>query len=220
MCNFDFNMNIKGKKMYVVYFDIVNSRLITNRKSMELKLNKVKLYINKLQSANPENIIKIEVWKGIDELLLMSESIEKLLEAILNIQQIMHPYHFRLVVSYTQIKNTQNEIRSMDSKVFAQLSDAMIRLKEVPANVYTLFSEKDFVYKLLFLNLEALMFIKSSFTDKQMNIYKLYTQGLNQQKIALKMKVSQQYVSLVLKQIKFNAVNNIECKLLNSANDF
>jgi DNA-binding NarL/FixJ family response regulator len=213
-------MNIKGKKMYVVYFDIVNSRLITNRKSMELKLNKVKLYINKLQSANPENIIKIEVWKGIDELLLMSESIEKLLEAILNIQQIMHPYHFRLVVSYTQIKNTQNEIRSMDSKVFAQLSDAMIRLKEVPANVYTLFSEKDFVYKLLFLNLEALMFIKSSFTDKQMNIYKLYTQGLNQQKIALKMKVSQQYVSLVLKQIKFNAVNNIECKLLNSANDF
>lgn len=206
--------------MYVVYFDIVNSRLITNRKSMELKLNKVKLYINKLQSANPENIIKIEVWKGIDELLLMSESIEKLLEAILNIQQIMHPYHFRLVVSYTQIKNTQNEIRSMDSKVFAQLSDAMIRLKEVPANVYTLFSEKDFVYKLLFLNLEALMFIKSSFTDKQMNIYKLYTQGLNQQKIALKMKVSQQYVSLVLKQIKFNAVNNIECKLLNSANDF
>lgn len=213
-------MNIKGKKMYVVYFDIVNSRLITNRKAMELKLNKVKLYINKLQSANPENIIKIEVWKGIDELLLMSESIEKLLEAILNIQQIMHPYHFRLVVSYTQIKNTQNEIRSMDSKVFAQLSDAMIRLKELPANVYTLFSEKDFVYKLLFLNLEALMFIKSSFTDKQMNIYKLYTQGLNQQKIALKMKVSQQYVSLVLKQIKFNAVNNIECKLLNSANDF
>lgn len=213
-------MNIKGKKMYVVYFDIVNSRLITNRKLMELKLNKVKLYINKLQSANPENIIKIEVWKGIDELLLMSESIEKLLEAILNIQQIMHPYHFRLVVSYTQIKNTQNEIRSMDSKVFAQLSDAMIRLKELPANVYTLFSEKDFVYKLLFLNLEALMFIKSSFTDKQMNIYKLYTQGLNQQKIALKMKVSQQYVSLVLKRIKFNAVNNIECKLLNSANDF
>jgi len=206
------------KKVYLLYFDIVNSRLIKNRRKIESKIGKAINYVQLLSKQNPAQLNKMEVWKGLDELMYICETPQNALQTILELQHIFSPYAFRVIIAETTLKKTSEHIREMNDSAFAKITDAMVQLKKKPSFLDFLASDDEQKNALLFLNLQTILLLKSNFTEKQMQLYGLYSKGFTQNEMALKLKVSQQYISSVLRQIRFAEIHFIERKLLLSAN--
>jgi hypothetical protein len=192
----------------VIYIDIIGSRKIKSKTDMELHVNNMRDFMSK----NAEYGI-FDVWKGLDEYMIISPDWAFATNAVLKVQEILHPYGQRFILTTFENVDFSKPIHEMDNKAFVLLSDGMIKLKKTGLYVDIITNGSDSLLDSLNVSLNALLMIKNSFTANQMEIYSLYKTGVSQKEIAGQLKKSQQYVSDTLNRIKFENLNTLEDKL-------
>lgn len=192
----------------VIYIDIIGSRKITSKTDMKLHVNNMMDFMSK----NGEYGV-FDIWKGLDEYMIISPDWELAIHTVLKVQEILHPYGQRFVVTAIGNVDFSKPIHEMDDKAFALLSDGMTKLKKTGLYVDIITPGKDLLLDSVNVILNALIMIKNSFTANQMGIYRMYKTGISQKEIAAQLNKSQQYVSDSLNRIKFENLNTLEDKL-------
>ena len=191
-----------------IYIDIVDSRKIKQRTEVEFRVKNLQKYF---KDNNELGIF--EIWKGLDEYMILSPSWETANEAVIKIQEILHPYAQRFVITPFENVDYSKKIHTMDNPKFVILSDGMIKLKKTSLFVEIIASENEILSEAIAIILNAIILIKNAFTSKQMEVYRLYKIKLSQKEIASRLNKSQQYVSDTLNRINFDNVNAFEVKL-------
>ena len=192
----------------VIYIDIIGSRKITSKTDMELHVSTMRDFMSK----NSEYGI-FDIWKGLDEYMIISPDWLFAIQTILKVQEILHPYRQRFVLTTIGNVDFSKPIHEMDDKAFVLLSDGMTKLKKTGLYVDIITPGKDLLLDSLNVILNALIIIKNSFTANQMDVYRMYKTGISQKEIAAQINKSQQYVSDTLNRIKFENLNMLEDKL-------
>jgi len=192
----------------VIYIDIIGSRKITSKTDMELHVSTMRDFMSK----NSEYGI-FDIWKGLDEYMIISPDWLFAIQTILKVQEILHPYGQRFVLTTIGNVDFSKPIHEMDDKAFVLLSDGMTKLKKTGLYVDIITPGNDLLLDSLNVILNALIMIKNSFTANQMEVYRMYRTGISQKEIAGQINKSQQYVSDTLNRIKFENLNMLEDKL-------
>ncbi len=192
----------------VIYIDIIGSRKITSKTDMELQVSNMMDFMSK----NGEYGV-FDIWKGLDEYMIISPDWELAIHTVLKVQEILHPYGQRFVLTTIGNVDFSKPIHEMDNKVFVLLSDGMIKLKKTGLYLDIITPGKDLLLDSINIILNALIMIKNSFTANQMEVYRMYKTGISQKEIAAQLNKSQQNVSDTLNRIKFENLNTLEDKL-------
>ena len=154
-----------------------------------------------------------DIWKGLDEYMIISPGWELAIHTVLKVQEILHPYGQRFVLTTIGNVDFSKPIHEMDNKAFGLLSDGMTKLKKTGLYLDIITPGKDLLLDSINIILNALIMIKNSFTANQMEVYRMYKTGISQKEIAAQVNKSQQYVSDTLNRIKFENLNTLEDKL-------
>ena len=192
----------------VIYIDIIGSRKITSKTDMELHVSNMIDFMSK----NGEYGV-FDIWKGLDEYMIISPDWELAIHTVLKVQEILHPYGQRFVLTTIGNVDLSKPIHEMDDKAFVLLSDGMTKLKKTGLYLDIITPGKDLLLDSINIILNALIMIKNSFTANQMEVYRMYKTGISQKEIAAQVNKSQQYVSDTLNRIKFENLNTLEDKL-------
>ena len=191
-----------------IYIDVIDSRKIELRDDLEFHVNNLKDFFSK----NEEYGI-FSIWKGLDEFMVISPNWEFAAKTVIKIQEFLHSYEQRFVLTGFEDVNTDKPVHEMDNKEFAMLADGMIRLKKTKLYVEIIGKEYSVLLDSISIILNALVSMKSSLTRSQMDIYCQNKAGISQTEIALQNNKSQQYVSKTLKGIKAENLNVLEERL-------
>jgi hypothetical protein len=200
-------MKTQGKGIGI-YIDIIGSRRIQSRNDLEFHVNALKDFILK----NEEFGI-FDIWKGLDEFILISPDWEFAINSVIKVQEILHPYGQRFVLTPFETVDYTKSIHEMDNKSFVLLSDRMTRLKKTGLLVDITAYGDELLLESVSVILNAIFLLKNSFTLNQMNIYCLYKSGIAQKEIAAQLNKSQQHISDTLNRIKFDYLNTLEDRL-------
>lgn len=191
-----------------IYIDVIDSRKIERRDELEFHVNNLKAFF----SRNEEYGI-FAIWKGLDEFMIISPNWEFAAKTVIKVQELLHPFEQRFVLTGFEDVNTEKPVHEMDNKGFAVLSDGMTNLKKT--NLFVeIVAEKDAVLlEAISIILNALISIKRAFTKNQMDIYCQGKAKKSQIEIAQHINKSQQYVSKTLNGIKSGNLDVLEDKL-------
>ena len=134
-------------------------------------------------------------------------------KAVIKVQELLHPYEQRFVLTGFEDVYTDRPVHEMDNKEFALLADGMIRLKKTKLYVEIISEEQAILLDSVSIILNALISMRSVFTRSQMEIYSQNKAGKSQVEIAREINKSQQYVSKTLNVIKSENLGLMEEKL-------
>lgn len=206
-------MKDKKNNTYIAYIDIVDSRKIRDRKVLNAKGNSFFKYFEK-RSLDSSNYINIATWKGLDEYIIRTKNLKSMIELLIQWQEILHPFEYRVVVAHTYFPISRKEIQEIDHPIFEQLVEAMTVLKKGVMKFKTLEHDNDTNKVFFDLTVNSLILIKSNFTANQMQLYRMSSNEMTQEAVSKKMKTSQQYISKALRAISFETVFTMQKKLL------
>ena len=144
----------------VIYIDIIGSRKITSKTDMELHVSTMRDFMSK----NSEYGI-FDIWKGLDEYMIISPDWLFAIQTILKVQEILHPYRQRFVLTTIGNVDFSKPIHEMDDKAFVLLSDGMTKLKKTGLYVDIITPGNDLLLDSLNVILNALIMIKNSFLN-------------------------------------------------------
>lgn len=191
-----------------IYIDVIDSRKIQSRNELELQVNKLKEFFR----SNEEYGI-FDIWKGLDEFMIISPDWEFAVKTVIKVQELLHPFEQRFVLTGFDHVEIDKSVHEMDNKEFASLADGMIRLKKNKLYVETITNEHSILLDSVSIILNALISLKNLFTRSQMDIYCQNKSGKPQKEIARQINKSQQYVSKTLNGIKAENLDLLEEKL-------
>jgi hypothetical protein len=191
-----------------IYIDVVDSRKIETRDDLEFQINNLKDFF----SRNVEYGI-FDIWKGLDEFMIISPNWEFAVKSVLKVQELLHPYEQRFVLTGFEDVDTNKPVHEMDNKEFVILSDGMISLKKSKLYVAIIDEIQPVLLESVSIILNALIAMKSSLTRSQMDIYCQNKAGISQVEIARQANKSQQYISKTLRVIKAENLVVFEEKL-------
>lgn len=191
-----------------IYIDVIDSRKIQSRDDLEFKINQLRNFF----SENKEYGI-FSIWKGLDEFMIIAPNWEFAAKAVINVQELLHPYEQRFVLTGFEDVYTDRPVHEMDNKEFALLADGMIRLKKTKLYVEIILDDQAILLDSVSIILNALISMRSVFTRSQMEIYSQNKAGKSQVEIAREINKSQQYVSKTLNGIKSENLGLMEEKL-------
>lgn len=191
-----------------IYIDVIDSRKIAVKDDLEFQINNLKDFF----SCNKEYGI-FEIWKGLDEFMIISPNWEFAAKAVLKVQELLHPYEQRFVLTGFEDVDTNKPVHEMNNKEFVTLSDGMIRLKKTKLYVAIVGGAETVLLESVTIILNALIAMKSSLTRSQMAIYCQNKAGISQVEIARQANKSQQYISKTLRVIKAENMVVFEEKL-------
>ena len=191
-----------------IYIDVIDSRKIQTRNDLELQVNKLKEFFR----SNEEYGI-FDIWKGLDEFMIISPDWEFAVKTVIKVQELLHPFEQRFVLTGFDHVEIDKPVHEMDNKEFASLADGMISLKKNKLYVETITNEHSILLDSISIILNALISLKSLFTRSQMDIYRQNKSGKPQKEIARQINKSQQYVSKTLNGIKAENLDLLEEKL-------
>ena len=191
-----------------IYIDVIDSRKIQSRDDLEFKINQLRNFF----SENKEYGI-FSIWKGLDEFMIIAPNWEFAAKAVIKVQELLHPYEQRFVLTGFEDVYTDRPVHEMDNKEFALLADGMIRLKKTKLYVEIISEEQAILLDSVSIILNALISMRSVFTRSQMEIYSQNKAGKSQVEIAREINKSQQYVSKTLNVIKSENLGLMEEKL-------
>ena len=191
-----------------IYIDVIDSRKIQSRNDLELQVNNLKEFFR----SNEEYGI-FDIWKGLDEFMIISPDWEFAVKAVLKVQELLHPFEQRFVLTGFDHVEIDKPIHEMDNKEFVMLADGMISLKKNKLYVEIVAKEYSGLLDSVSIILNALITLKNLFTPSQMDIYRQNKAGKSQKELAGTIKKSQQYVSKTLNGIKAANLDVLEEKL-------
>ena len=191
-----------------IYIDVIDSRKIQSRDDLEFKINQLRNFF----SENKEYGI-FSIWKGLDEFMIIAPNWEFAAKAVIKVQELLHPYEQRFVLTGFEDVFTDRPVHEMDNKEFALLADGMIRLKKTKLYVEIISEEQAILLDSVSIILNALISMRSVFTRSQMEIYSQNKAGKSQVEIAREINKSQQYVSKTLNGINAENLGLMEEKL-------
>lgn len=191
-----------------IYIDVIDSRKIQSRNDLELQVNNLKEFFR----SNEEYGI-FDIWKGLDEFMIISPDWEFAVKTVIKVQELLHPFEQRFVLTGFDHVEIDKPVHEMDNKEFASLADGMISLKKNKLYVETITNEHSILLDSISIILNALISLKSLFTRSQMDIYRQNKSGKPQKEIARQINKSQQYVSKTLNGIKAENLDLLEEKL-------
>lgn len=197
-----------GKNGVGIYIDVIDSRKIKSRNDLESQVNDLKEFFRE----NEEYGI-FDIWKGLDEFMIISPDWEFAVKAVLKVQELLHPFEQRFVLTGFDNVETDKPIHEMDNKEFVTLADGMISLKKNKLYVEIVAKEYSGLLDSVSIILNALITLKNLFTPSQMDIYRQNKAGKSQKELAGTIKKSQQYVSKTLNGIKAANLDVLEEKL-------
>ncbi len=191
-----------------IYIDVIDSREIQSRDDLEFKINQLRNFF----SENKEYGI-FSIWKGLDEFMIIAPNWEFAAKAVIKVQELLHPYEQRFVLTGFEDVYTDRPVHEMDNKEFALLADGMIRLKKTKLYVEIILDDQAILLDSVSIILNAFISMRSVFTRSQMEIYSQNKAGKSQVEIAREINKSQQYVSKTLNGIKSENLGLMEEKL-------
>ena len=197
-----------GQNGVGIYIDVIDSRKIQSRNDLESQVNNLKEFFRE----NEEYGI-FDIWKGLDEFMIISPDWEFAVKAVLKVQELLHPFEQRFVLTGLDNVETDKPIHEMDNKEFVTLADGMISLKKNKLYVEIVAKEYSGLLDSVSIILNALITLKNLFTQSQMDIYRQNKAGKSQKELAGTIKKSQQYVSKTLNGIKAANLDVLEEKL-------
>lgn len=191
-----------------IYIDVIDSRKIQSRDDLEFKINQLRNFF----SENKEYGI-FSIWKGLDEFMIIAPNWEFAAKAVIKVQELLHPYEQRFVLTGFEDVYTDRPVHEMDNKEFALLADGMIRLKKTKLYLEIILDDQAILLDSVSIILNALISMRSVFTRSQMEIYSQNKAGKSQVEIAREINKSQQYVSKTLNGINAENLGLMEEKL-------
>lgn len=191
-----------------IYIDVIDSRKIQSRDDLEFKINQLRNFFGE----NKEYGI-FSIWKGLDEFMIIAPNWEFAAKAVIKVQELLHPYEQRFVLTGFEDVYTDKPVHEMDNKEFSLLADGMIRLKRTKLYVEIILDDQAILLDSVSIILNALISMRSVFTRSQMEIYSQNKAGKSQVEIAREINKSQQYVSKTLNGIKSENLGLMEEKL-------
>jgi hypothetical protein len=206
-------MSTEGKGIGI-YIDIIGSRRIQSRNDIEFHVNALKEFISK----NEEYGI-FDIWKGLDEFIIISPDWEYAVKSVIKVQEILHPYGQRFVLTPFETVDYTKSIHEMDNKSFVLVSEGMTRLKKAGLLVEIITTADELLLESVSVILNAIFLLKNSFTLNQMEVYCLYKSGMAQKEIAARLNKSQQHISDTLGRIKFEFLRTLEDRLTQIVTD-
>ena len=197
-----------GKNGIGIYIDVIDSRKIQSRNDLEFQVNKLKEFF-----ISHEEYGIFDIWKGLDEFMIISPSWEFAVKAVIKVQELLHPFEQRFVLTGFDDVEIGKPIHEMDNKEFVTLADGMISLKKNKLYVEIITKEHSILLDSVSIILNALISLKRLFTRSQMDIYCQNKAGKPQKELAQQINKSQQYISKTLHGIKAENLDVLEEKL-------
>jgi len=191
-----------------IYIDLIGSREIQSRNDMELRINALKDFVN-----NNEDYGIFDIWKGLDEFMIISPDWDFAVRSVIKVQEVLHPYECRFVLTPFNNIKYGTPIHEMDNPSFVLLSEGMTKLKKTGLNVEIITPGNEVLFQSVAIILNAIILLKNPFTINQMQVYCLYKTGISQKEIAGRLGKTQQYISDTLNRIKFENLSTLEDKL-------
>jgi len=191
-----------------IYIDVIDSRKIQSRSDLEFRINNLRNFFGE----NKEYGI-FAIWKGLDEFMIISPNWEFAVKTVIKVQELLHPYEQRFVLTGFENVYSNRPVHEMDNKEFAALADGMIRLKKTKLYVEIISEGRSILLDSVSIILNAFISMRSVFTRSQMEIYNQNKAGKSQIEIAREINKSQQYVSKTLNGIKAENLEVLEEKL-------
>jgi len=200
------------KKYIVLVGDVVKSGKIPDRLRYWKLLRIVTGKINKKYKG--KFYAPMVILKG-DEISAVLKDLSSIYIIIKDLQELFYPYQMRFVGVYDKIDvalDTKNA-SLMDGPAFWKADKYLERLKREKKNIMFDLGNKTIDIMLTTIaNLIAYM--KSNWTEKELEIIHLYEKYGNQMKVAKECGISQQAVSNALKRAHWKIVRESEEKIL------
>lgn len=191
---------IKKQAYLVVLGDLIASRKIKERKKFERKLKKtVEEVIAKFKN---EWVAPLAFEKGIDEVGAVIKNKTALYHIINHVNNSIAPQKIRFVAykGTIDIGMKTKDITAMDGEAFHTAAYMMTQLKA--SGMLLSCNTGNSLFDMAMENqVNAMHILKQKWTERQRQIFQLYTEVGNQGETAKKLKVSQQAISNALQQI-------------------
>jgi hypothetical protein len=199
-------MKING---YVLLGDVVGSRSIENRRVFDGKLEKAVKAVSTKYAADFR--MPPSTWKGIDELAGILDNILSIYKIVDEFGDLILPERMRFVVARGSIEIPKNsgDIREADGDAFHEAAAMMLKAK-AEKWMFRLKSGNEVHDMAVNTQINALLYIKSTWTENQRNIYRQYNELKTQEEVAKKTKISQQSISKSLQSIRAEQVLKLE----------
>ena len=200
------------KKLFVLLGDVKSSREIKNRKLFQEKLIKV---CNELNQEYQQNLYAdFKILKGLDEIGGVLTEISNIYKIISKITNQIYPntMRFVLVQNYIDTALNSKDVTKMDGPAFHKASERMKLLKK-SKTFFDMETYNETIDSSLIIMINLMLLYKERWTKKQHQIIEEYEKTLNQKKVALKYNITQQAVSKVINNTKWNNIKNLENQL-------
>ena len=205
------------KKVYLLLGDVINSRVIRNRKQFEKKFQ---LALESVVHAHPDLFtIPLKQWKGIDEIAAVIRKPGSIYKVITAINEKLDPEAMRFVLAKGEadIGPKAKDVSSLDGSVFHDAANHMMAIKKEKW-LFGITGEENQNAKALHTQINSLLLIRTSWTETQRKIFYAYAETGNQEKAAKKLRITQQSVSKTLRLISAAQVLELEHQLTEWAN--
>lgn len=207
------------QKLFVLLGDVVSSRQITDRDRFQSRLAELCSMIN-AEYAN-DIYAPFKGLKGLDEIGGVLKDISNAFNIIILISEMLYPCKMRcsLVYDFVDTALDSGDVAKMDGPAFHRASKAILELKET--ELLTRIAVEDEVFdKILEGEINLILLFKEARTLKQRKIIKEYELIKNQTKVAERLKLSQQYVSMTLKCTRWKMLKDLEEELNRSLHSY
>ncbi len=200
------------KKLFVLLGDVVASRQIEDRDGFQKALQDLCEEINHAYAG--DIYAPFKTLKGLDEIGGVLSDISNIYNIIVLISDRLHPCRMRcaLVFDYVDTALESRDVSRMDGPAFHKAAQAVIDLKKT-ALLFSFFVADEILDRALQGEINLMLLIRGERTPKQRQIIKEYELLKNQQEVAKKLGISQQYVSLVLSHSRWKMLNDLEDEL-------
>ena len=200
------------KKLFVLLGDVKSSREIKNRKLFQEKLIKV---CNELDQEYQNDLYAdFKILKGLDEIGGVLTEISNIYKIISKITNQIYPntMRFVLVQNYIDTALNSKDVTKMDGPAFHKASERMKLLKK-SKTFFDMETYNETIDSSLIIMINLMLLYKERWTKKQHQIIEEYEKTLNQKKVAFKYNITQQAVSKVINNTKWNNIKNLENQL-------
>ncbi|WP_121823642.1 SatD family protein [Halostella salina] len=200
------------EKAFVVLGDVVGSREVADRESLQLSLQNS---IEKINKRHANDIrADFSLLKGVDELGGVLTGVSPLYEVIKTIYRGTFPTGVRFAGVYDRVDvgSEQNDVAEMDGPAF-HLADGLLSDLDADGRLFSLYTGDDLLDVLIGNYVNLCLMQMNEWTRREMEIVDTYERVGTQNEAAGELDVSQQRVSNVIGETNWKQFHRMESDL-------
>ncbi|MDD2272053.1 MAG: SatD family protein [Desulfuromonadaceae bacterium] len=204
---------------YVLLGDVVSSRNIARREEFQLRLQHACAEAAKQFSATVH--ARIKLLKGTDEIGAVLNSWQDAFDIVSIILDEIHPYQIRfsLVRGVIDVGENSDDVAKMDGPAFHAAASIINELKQ-NGLLFQMITGDPQTDMSISNQVSMLLLLRQRWTAKHHQVVMEYRKNETQQFIASKMKITQQEVSRLLRQIHWKQYRIMENLVRNQFKSF